>query len=504
MKPSNPWLEARSASTPHTIALEFGEERLSFAELAGWSRDLAHLLRARGVRPGQRIAALLPSLPAQVALLHAARYCGATWLPLNTRLAQPELAWQLRDAEPQLLVYDGTQFATRARSAAVEAGIPSLNWDALQAADSAPQLPVREVAEARLADPPMALIYTSGTSGRPKGACLADEALRASAWASAQHLGTRASDRWLCCMPLFHVGGLSILLRSVLDGTTVVLHPRFDPVAVNRALDEQAISLLSLTPTMLQRVLDARGERAAPTTLRCLLLGGSSSPPELSKRARELGFPLAPTYGLTETCSQVATRRPDTTRGPPDSLAPLPGVQLRIVDATRQPLSPGHLGEIEVSAATLMQGYWRQPDRSAEALAGGWLRTGDMGVLDEAGHLRVYERRSDLILSGGENVYPGEVERVLESHPGVSEAGVTGVPDPDFGSRPCAWWVAEKGSAAPDEETLRTYCRSQLAGYKVPLHFRRVDALPRTPAGKLLRRKLPGARSATAARGPEP
>jgi len=501
VKPPHTWLETRIASTPTAIALEFGEEQISFAELGARVRKLAGRLHERGVRAGQRIAGLLPSSPAQVELMHAAQHCGAVWLPLNLRLAQPELVWQLHDSEPQLLVHDGAEFAERARRAAHEAGTPALSWETLLHAEATTTFQPRGGRESDPADFPMTLIYTSGTSGRPKGACLGAKALFASAKASTRHIGSRVSDRWLACMPLFHVGGLSILLRSVFDGTPVVLQPRFDANAVNRALDEQRISLFSLTPTMLRRLLDARGSRSAPETLRCLLLGGGPCPRDLRVRAQRQGFPLAPTYGLTETCSQVATRRPEESEGPPDALTPLPGVQLRIVDSARQPLAADQVGEIEVRSPTLMQGYWRQPPRSAQTLAEGWLRTGDAGSLDPAGRLHVYDRRSDLILSGGENIYPREVERVLELHPDVSEVGVAGVPDADFGERPCAWWVAGPGTAVPDDDTLRAHCLEHLAGYKVPLSFWRVEALPRTPAGKLLRRKLSDLGAASADNG---
>jgi len=490
MKHAESWLEKRAASTPDLIALEFGEQRFSFAQLDARVRKLTDRLRKCGVREGQRISCLLPSGPAQVELLHAVQRCRAVWLPLNLRLAEPELVWQLRDAQPQLLIHDGDVFAGSAQRAAAEANTPVLSWEDLLRADPLPSFPGRDGAASAPANPPMVVMYTSGTSGRPKGACLGSDALFASAQASAQHLGSWHSDRWLACMPLFHVGGLSILLRSVLNGTTVVLHPRFDAHALNLSLDEERISLFTLTPTMLQRVLDARGERKAPASLRCLLLGGGPCPPELVSRARRQGFPVAPTYGLTETCSQVATRLPEDTEGPPDALTPLPAVRLRIVDADRRPLPTGRTGEIEVQAPTLMQGYWRLPDRSAETIVHGWLRTGDVGELDASGRLRVFERRSDLILSGGENVYPSEVERVLELHPAVLEAGVAGVPHHEFGSRPCAWWVSAPGVPLPGDAALRAHCRARLAGYKVPQSFQRVETLPRTPAGKLLRRSL--------------
>jgi O-succinylbenzoic acid--CoA ligase len=244
---------------------------------------------------------------------------------------------------------------------------------------------------------------------------------------------------------------------------------------------------------MLARVLDARGARPAPRQLRFVLLGGGPCPAPLLSRARDAGFPVAPTYGLTEATSQVATRAPDA---PQDAgLAPLPGTEVRIADEAGRWLPPGREGEICVRGPSLMTGYWRRPEATAAALRDGWLHTGDIGRLDAARGLHVLDRRSDLIVSGGENVYPAEVEAVLLAHPAVAEAGVAAVADATWGARPAAWWVARPGAEA-DADTLARFCRERLAGYKVPVAYRRVASLPRTAAGKLRRHALAGDPSA--------
>jgi O-succinylbenzoic acid--CoA ligase len=303
------------------------------------------------------------------------------------------------------------------------------------------------------------------------------------------HLGITPEDRWLACMPPFHVGGLSILLRSALCGSAAILHERFDPDAVNRALDEDGVTIVSWVPTMLERVLAARGGRRAPHSLRCVLLGGGPAPGGLIARARSQGFPIAATYGLTEASSQVATQLP--TLAEPNGASGLRaifGTQLDTVDDDGKAVR-GRPGEILVRGPTVMEGYWNRPVESERALRGGWLHTGDIGVLDATGALEVLDRRSDLIISGGENIYPTEVERVLLEHPAVSGAAVGSRADADYGRRPIAWLVAAPGQGL-DPVEIRRFCSDRLASYKIPVAFKIVDALPRNSAGKLVRERI--------------
>jgi O-succinylbenzoic acid--CoA ligase len=302
-------------------------------------------------------------------------------------------------------------------------------------------------------------------------------------------------------MPLFHVGGLSILMRSVLYGGPVRLQPRFDPAAVSDALDRDDVAGISLVPTMLSRLLEHRGKRLAPASLRVVLLGGAAAAPTLIERALAAGYPVCPTYGLTEATSQVATSAPPTIRksGRPAAATPtskadeysavpspmraLAGVELRIASAARE------AGEILVRGPVVIKGYLNDPAATTRALRDGWLHTGDIGYVDAQGGLHVLDRRDDLVVTGGENVYPAEVEGVLLEHSAVADAGVTGVPDEDFGARVVAWVVWRPGMKL-DAAALAYHCASRLAGYKRPREFRFVDALPRNAAGKLQRRRL--------------
>lgn len=479
-------LLTRAERTPDAAALVWRERPLSFAALAARAMQVADRLAALGVHRGDRVAVLLANGLAFVEVLHAAIACGAILVPINTRLAPPEVARLLADADPRVLIHGGGELASLARAASpaslnrIEVGDA---WEGPIAKRVAPG------ADAAGADPIVALLYTSGTTGHPKGVLLSDGNLRASAEASRVRLGVREGDRWLACLPLFHVGGLALLLRSLIDGSCVVLHERFDAAQVDAAIDAGGVAFASLVPTGLERLLQQRGARRAPASLRAILLGGAAAPPALVARATRLGFPIATTYGLTEAASQVATRPPG---GRGAGLAPLPGTRLRIVDERGVPCRTGVPGQILVASPSVMRGYWRRPDDTAIALAGGWLHTGDIGALDANGGLHVFARRSDLIVSGGENVYPAEVEAVLAAHPDVEEVAVAGVPDAEFGARPAAWIVGER---APSPAALRRFCRARLAGFKVPVAFHFVAALPRNANGKVLRDRLAATQS---------
>lgn len=490
------WLASRARTTPDRLALVAGGREWTFAQLDADATAMAGRLAALGVGPGDRIASLLHNGPVPVLLVHAALRLGATLLPLNVRLGEAELAWQLADAAPRLLVVEELTAACieQARSAA-----PLLAFVGIDAA-SAARLgtralgDVREVAfTPRVAHDPddvLAIIYTSGTTGLPKGAMLTVGNFWWSAIGSALNLGTARDDRWLACMPLFHVGGLSIVLRAAIYGITVIVQAGFDAEAVNRAIDEQRVTIVSLVSVMLQRTMDARADRQFPPSLRCILLGGGPVPGPLLERCAAMGAPVVQTYGLTETASQVATLAPeDALRKLGAAGRPLYPNALRILREDGREAGPDEPGEIVVRGPVVMAGYAGRPEATARAIVDGWLHTGDVGRVDAEGFLYVLDRRDDLVVTGGENVYPAEVEAVLLSHPDVLEAAVVGLPDAVWGQRVVA--VVHLRDGAPPfhaGEDLRAHCRSHLAGYKTPREFRLVDEpLPRTASGKLRR-----------------
>jgi len=459
------------------LAVREGGRRQSFAELRARVRRRRSGLAAAGIGAGDRVAVLLPTGGGFVEVVHAVDAAGATLLPLHLRQSEDELAFQLADANARALIHGDGALRPRAEALHELVGTPLLPLAALDGPPGEAGAPVDPEAA-------LGLLYTSGTTGRPKGALLSRRAFRASARASAALLGVQPGDCWLVCLPLQHVAGLSLLTRSVLHGTSLLLHDGFDPERVSDAVDREGIAGVSLVPSMLARVLDARADRPPPSRLRRILLGGAAAPAPLLARAAEAGFPVAPTYGLTEATSQVATRLPGRTGG----LTPLPGLEVRVADDDGHRARAGEPGEIVLRGATLFSGYVGRPVASAEALRDGWLRTGDVGRFDADGGLHVLDRRLDLIVSGGENVYPAEIERVLLEHPEVVDAGVAGAPDARFGARPVAWVVLRR-EPPPD---LRGFCRKRLASYKVPLDFHAVARLPRNTLGKLERHRLGG------------
>lgn len=486
------WLAQRARLSPHRPALIFDDRAWSYGELNRLVARLCSRLAAAGVEAGQHVAILLPNRVETVGLIHALARLGAVLVPLNTRLTAPELAWQLRHSDSRLLICDRD-------TEAIAASLPDLGLDLFSV--DPPQTPGLDALE-RLPDLDAArwlgrpldlaarqgLIFTSGTTGQPKGALLTWANHFWSATASAFRLGTDPNDRWLACMPLYHVGGLAIVWRCCLYGTPVVLQAGFDPAAVSQALERHAVSLISLVPTMLQRLLETHAGALAASRLRCLLLGGAAAPPALIEQSLALKLPVAPTYGLTEAASQVVTATPAEAGRKPGSVGrPLMFSTVEIVGAEGQPLPAGEIGEIVVSGPTVMEGYYRQPAATAHVLKAGRLATGDLGYLDEAGDLWLVQRRADLIVSGGENVYPAEVEAVLSRHPAVAEVCVVGLADEQWGQRVAAAVVLHRTAPRPTEAELLEFSRRTLAGYKQPRLIRFVEALPRTASGKIQR-----------------
>jgi O-succinylbenzoic acid--CoA ligase len=319
------------------------------------------------------------------------------------------------------------------------------------------------------------ILYTSGTTGRSKAAQLTGAAHLASARSTAQLLDLDERTRWLCCLPLFHVGGLAILHRCALVGGAVLLHERFDAAAAAAALWREGATHASLVATTLQRTLDASADLSAPPSLRAVLVGGGPAPAPLLERARRAGLRVLHTYGLTEASSHVTCEPP----GEADGATAGPAVPLTEVRVAR--------GEIEVRGPTLFSGYLGDEPATGAALRDGWLRTGDLGALDERGRLVVHARRSDLILSGGENVYPAEIEAALLAHPAVVEAAVVGRPDAEWGQSVAA---AVALRAPCSEAELAHFLRARLAPFKQPRAWLVLQALPRNAAGKVDRAAL--------------
>ncbi|MEM7111887.1 MAG: o-succinylbenzoate--CoA ligase [Chloroflexota bacterium] len=486
------WLAARMQSTPEAVALQIGERVWTYGELDWLVGKLAGELAVLSVQRNDFVAVLMHNSLDYVCLIHALARIGAVLIPLNTRLSLPEIAWQLEHTGAGVLLFDEghegvvdelggqvTDSRWQVASGRVYASrITHHASDPSTSSDQIPQPPIPNL---------QSIIFTSGTTGRPKGVMLTYENHLWSANGSAYRLGLDVGERWLSCLPLYHVGGQAVIFRSCLYGTAVILHPKYDTVAISESLDNDNITLVSLVPTMVYRLLEYRHRQAKPwpSSLRHLLLGGAASTPDLVARCRAHSIPLSPTYGLTEADSQVATMTPDRAFDKPGCVGkPLMFSSVRIVGENGETQPTGVYGEVAVSGPTVMAGYFKNPEATAKTIVNGELRTGDIGYLDEDGDLWLVQRRSDIIVSGGENVYPAEVEGVLREHEQVTAVSVVGLPDPEWGQLVAAVVVKTGELTAV---SLQQYARQQLAGYKIPRHILFVNELPQTASGKIHR-----------------
>lgn len=451
------WLDRAARARPDRPALQTPQGAWSYADLLAAARLGADELTQRGAGRGARVAIVLPPGLAFAQALHACFLLGAVAVPLDPRSSQAERALR---SDGAAVVLD-TPLTSPAAVAAPAGGVSSRRDRRAGGAGGAVEHDL---------DATAVVLHTSGTTAAPTPVELTYGNLLWSALASAVALGFDPGERWLCALPLAHVGGLSILVRSAVYATTAVVHEGFETDRILHALREQEITLVSLVATTLTRLLDAG--LTSPPSLRAALTGGGPVSAALQERARAARVPVLTTYGLTEACSQVTTN-PLASIG-----ADLPAAGPPLF-CTRVRISP----EQEI----LVQGPTVSSDRIA---ADGWLHTGDLGSLDDEGRLTVTGRMVDTIITGGENVAPAEIEAVLESHPDVLEAAVVGRPDPRWGEAVTAIVVARPGIVI-EGETLRAHCARVLAPYKVPKRVVQVrETLPRTPSGKLLRAVL--------------
>ena len=435
------WLSQRSQSCPDRAALVADGSEVTYAELEAEVTWVARRLAAHGVRRGSTAALTMHPRREQVVLLHALLKLGATVLPLAPQLTAAE--------------HDAIIAAEEADVDLVEPG------ELTQTEADLPLLGEHDMDEIACR------VLTSGSSGTPRPVGLTYGNFLWSAVGSSFNIGVDPADRWLCCLPLSHISGLGILMRSVIYGTGVVVHDGFDVDRVAESLRADGVTLVSLVPTMLVRLLDAGVELSGP---RAILLGGGPVPVEVIEEAAGRGAKVVQTYGLTEAASQVTTLEPiEAHRKLGSAGRPLLTTHLRIQD-----------GEILVQGPTVGPGL---------ADEDGWLHSGDLGRIDDEGFLYVEDRLDDVIVTGGENVVPSEVEDVLLRHPGVAEAAAVARPDPEWQQAVTAVVVLREGARASADE-LRRHCASALAGHKVPKRVEFAPELPRTPSGKVLRRAL--------------
>lgn len=478
------WLTQKSRDLGNYPSLIFENKVWTFAELETASAQVAKNLIQCGVTKGSHIALFANNYPELVILTQGLVKLNCVSIPLNTRLSAQELQWQLQNSKPDSLVYSLDKLEIVNQLNLNNLRLFNLEGLVTEYSDSA-----KKLGEYYLdLDAVQTVIYTSGTTGLPKGVRLTYRNHFASAIASATHLKINHSrDRWLNCLPLFHIGGLSIIWRSVIWGMTMVLLPKFDVSEVCRAIATQEITFISLVPTMLVRILassDFQNTLSAWRNLRGILLGGASASEELITQALEYQLPIMPTYGLTEAASQVSTlltKDVNTKFG--SSGQALSCNQVRIISLADDGLEVevGAIGQILIKGNNVTKGYCHFLD-----LGENWLNTGDIGYLDHQDYLYIVNRRSDLIISGGENIYPTEIESILIKHPNIQDVCVIGVADEEWGQLVVA--VVKVIKSEIDLEEVREFCLgSGLSKYKLPKKLYFVDAMPTTANGKVSR-----------------
>lgn len=482
------WLSHHAALDADKTAIEFEGQQISYAQLDRWSDAVASCLHHdHGVTYGDRVAVLALNHPATIALLFACARLGAILVPFNWRLAGEELSFMLADAQAKLLLADAN-FSDVGQAIAQSCKTEARALEDLDALKM--QAQCEPYIECGVMRDPVLIVYTSGTTGRPKGALLDQDALFYNALMSLDMHAMSSVDRVLVVLPLFHVGGLNITLTPALyAGATVLLQPRFDAQTTLQAIASFRPSLLVLVPATISALLAASGWPDADLScLRMVTTGSSIVPVPLIAAIEARGVPVVQVYGSSETSPIAAYQRPGEGRTHPHATGRV-GLhcQIRLTRGDGTTIEDvGEHGEIEVRGPNVTRGYWRRPDDTeASFRAGGWFRTGDIGCFDAEGHLYFQDRLKRMIISGGENIYSAEVERVLNEHPDVSESCVVGLPDERWGEVPAALVVC-RGGVVFDEQAVRRHVAGKLARFKVPRHFAPVEQLPRNAMGKVV------------------
>ncbi|MET7287077.1 long-chain fatty acid--CoA ligase [Streptomyces sp. NPDC005573] len=495
-------LHESALADPGKPCVVLGDTTLTYAQVEEMAGRVAGNLLALGLERGAKVAVQLPNVPQFLLAYFGAMRAGLVMVPLNPLLRAPEVAYHLENSDARVLI-TGEPFAEEAhRGASAVPGVATYVVDLggggrpegteefaeLLAPAEAPDIVPTD------ADETAVLLYTSGTTGRPKGAELTHFQLYMNCAVSGELLGFADDDVTLAVLPLFHVFGLSSVLNTAVRfGTTLVLVPRFEPGAVVDAVERHRVTVFPAVPTMYVALLEAAGRDRDLSSLRVGVSGGAAMPGEVI-RAFEERFPgvvILEGYGLSETASTAtfnisAERRKVLSVG-----KPVWGVQVRVVDPDDKPLPPGprHVGEIVVRGHNVLKGYYKNPEATAEAMRGGWFHTGDLGYADEDGYLFVVDRKKDLVIRGGYNVYPREIEEVLYGHPAVAEAAVIGRPDDRLGEEVVAVVSFHPGRQAAPEELI-AHCKERLAAYKYPREVRVLQELPKGPTGKILKKEL--------------
>jgi len=470
-------------------ALRLDDHTQSYAELSDAAARVASWLKERGVQPGDRVGLVLPNVPAFPILFYGALHAGAVVVPMNPLLSDREVAYYLTDSRAK------TVFAWEDMAQAAQTAAEPLGVDVVTVGAMGPDLSGRDGAALveRADDDTAVLLYTSGTTGQAKGAELTHHNLASNAASSAETLFELTPDDVVMgCLPLFHVFGLTCGLNaSVLSGSCLTLLPRFDPASALDVIARDKVTVFEGVPTMYSGMLHQPADtRPDVSTLRTCVTGGSPMPVEVLKGFEEaFACIILEGYGLSETSPVASFNHPHAERKPGSIGTALRGVELRLVDDDGKLVGGQDIGEIAIRGENVMKGYWQRPDATAEAMVDGWFLTGDLARVDDDGYYFIVDRKKELIIRGGYNVYPREIEEVFYEHPAVAEAAVVGMPHGDLGEEVGAA-VALKPGASAEPGELQEFVKSRVAAYKYPRRVWIVDALPKGPTGKILRRAV--------------
>jgi long-chain acyl-CoA synthetase len=485
-------LQELPAGRADRLAIRQGDLTLTYAELAAAAGQVVTFLRQEGVADGDRVAVMLPNVVAFPVLAYGILAAGAVLVPMNPLLKGREVEHYLGDSGAGL-IFAWEPSAGEAAKGAAETGarvIPVGDMDAAAVREG--MEPAADWAEKDDFDDAV-ILYTSGTTGTPKGAELTHGGMRRNAEITARALiGTGSADVIMGCLPLFHVFGLTCGLNAGLaSGSCLTLLPRFDPGAALEMISRDKVTVFEGVPTMYSAMLHHPAAATADvSSLRVCVSGGAAMPVEVLRGFEAaFGCIILEGYGLSETSPVASFNHPDAVRKPGSIGTPIEGVQMRVVDSSGADVPAGEVGEIAIRGHNVMKGYWGRPEATAEAIPDGWFRTGDLAKVDEDGYFFIVDRKKEMIIRGGFNVYPREIEEALYEHPAVAEAAVIGMPHDSLGEEIGAAVALKPGASATPEE-LQAFVKERVAAYKYPRKVWLVDELPKGPTGKILRRSV--------------
>ncbi len=484
-------LTTAAAEHPDQDALRVNGQGVTYAQLHGMAAKVAGALRANGIEPGDRVAMILPNVPSFPVVYWGILLAGGIVVPMNPLLKAGEIDYFFSDSGAKM-AFVWPDFAAEAVKGAEKSGTRIIQTGAMGPEDFEGGDPISEPHE-RADDDTAIILYTSGTTGRPKGAELMHSNIHLNAMRSAKVIQNITPDDVIMgCLPLFHVFGLVVGLNAAtIAGAPLALIPRFDPAAAIEVIEKERVTIMQGVPTMYAAILNhPQSDGMDASSLRVCASGGSAMPLEvMASFEKKFGCVILEGYGLSETSPVASFNLPDRERKPGTIGLPIPGCEMRCVDLDGNEVPVGEVGEIAIRGDNIMKGYWNNPEATAEAIPDGWFRSGDLATMDDEGYFTIVDRKKDMILRGGMNVYPREVEEVVYTHPDVLEVAVVGMPDDLMGEQVGAAVALREGSTATPEDII-AFTKERIAAYKYPRTVWVVDALPKGPTGKILRREV--------------